>query len=117
MGMIGRYIDGLTDEPKDRVVRALYWARGGGRRNDGPMCLVQHAAGRWDWWYKTVKRGRWIFARTKTVVEDNEEDWRIAYRFDVLCIRFGLPRIVRAIKLRAGATLPAEIREHTPEHV
>lgn len=85
MGLLGRWIDSLTDEERDRIVEAQGWGFGwfGGCYGDR-RCLVEQ-----------VDPG--VSYRPIT-----ESEWAVVTRFDVLCDRFGLDRIVRAVKLRAG---------------
>ena len=82
MGAMGRYIASLTDEQKDRLVTATEWQPVKAGYPGGPRCMVAHAQG-------GVPMSR--------IGE--------AMAFDDAVARFGLPRVVRAIKLRAGAKI------------
>lgn len=85
MGMLGRYIDGLTEEQKDKVIQAQEWRTGSMGVAQGPRCLMGHAKG---------------------IYEDVQGDpfygIRLGVTFDSACRRFGQQRIVRACKLRAS---------------
>lgn len=99
MGMLGRFIDGLTPQQKDRVIEAqtfwwLYKAnREGLTADQGCGCLIDTA-----------------LARRNAFVEYGEE--RVHYgashrrflsiEFDRLIRRFGPERIIRACKMRAA---------------
>lgn len=95
--MIGRYLDRLSDVERDRVITAQSWKQFGStsRTRFDPAtsvgCLVQHASG-------------------SVVVVDRFD---VACRFDEIVDRFGLNRVVRAIKLRAGKWT----RPHIPEQL
>ena len=83
---MGRYIDGLTAEQRDRLVEAKDfldddWWDG----VEGVGCLCCTAEGGWS-------------DDLSNVGVDHP-----AYRFPQACDRFGKARVVRAIKLRAGA--------------
>jgi len=98
MGMLGRYIDGLTAEQKDRVIEAQGWTRGQVEDRKGNRCLVGHAVGG---------------ARVDNLVTHHiwmNEVWginigKIGERFDDLHWRFD-QRLIHAIKLRAGKPQP-----------
>ena len=104
--MIGKWIDGLSDEQRDRIVSATEWGfsrvpMGHPDSFDsatGKWCLMAHAEGRSNGWMRDEKTG----------MADP------AHRFDELCERFGLARIVRAIKARAAATTTAEVAAAFP---
>lgn len=95
---MGRYIDGLTDVERDRLVIAQNWANWtpyGGNR-----CLVAHAqdADHVDY----LELGC-------------DYDGSPADAFDSAVERFGIDRVVRAIKLRASASLPSALTEPLAE--
>lgn len=72
------------------------WVSGDSRPKPFAGCLWHHAGGEEEDWIDAVRR----IAHVNDEIEDLS--WR---RFDRLCERFGLPRTVRAIKLRALAIL------------
>jgi hypothetical protein len=60
MGLMGRYIDGLPQHARDRLIQAQDWCVASVRGPDGSRCLVGHAED-WEelaadagWW------GRWV---------------------------------------------------------
>ena len=88
--MIGQWIDGLTDEQRDNIVEGRDWYWAGWFRARRPAgsgsCLVNHAISRGTMGNAVAMAGEPF----------------IADRYDRLTIRFGLARVVRAIKLRAA---------------
>jgi len=98
--MIGLWIDGLTDEERDRIVVGQLWDRGGASEDkpDAPMCVMQHAYGHEAYWEAYWDEGD----------EESGTELHVAYRFDDLVRRFGIDRVVRAIKKRAGASIPEQ---------
>lgn len=111
MGRLGRWIDGLTDEAKDRIVRGQNWGLAYLNLR-GRKCLLGHAADaeqtRWLTLRKLVQSG----GSADTEVLEAAEMYRITHngetagdRFDQLSSRFGIERIVRCVKLRAGASV------------
>lgn len=94
--MIGQWIDGLTDEQKDRIVRATEWRPHKLGSPGEPRCLTGHA---FDITITDVARGH----------PDAGESLAIGVSFDDLVHRFGIDRIVRACKLRAAATTASEV--------
>lgn len=108
MGMLGRYIDGLTDEQKDRIIQAQEWAAAQNKAFGGrnPRCLVEQAQG---------------FVGCAV---NNTDYFIYGMRFDMACGRFGIKRIVRACKLRAAKfnfILPNQQRQvklqYTPTNI
>jgi hypothetical protein len=110
MGMIGRYLDSLPDRARDRVIEAQDWGMGTLVDADGKRCLLGHAE-------------RWVYAGSlfRNFSSDPEiQRWRVSRfgpsahleigrRFDTLAHRYGLDRVVRMVKLRAGrANRPQE---------
>lgn len=103
--MLGTWIDSLTDEERDRIVRAQKWRGGAYVWDDGARCLLGHvgdakATGNWSVFPEYGAR-----ADTTVAASSLGLDFRYASRFDRLIRRFGLDRVVRAIKKRAGAKL------------
>jgi hypothetical protein len=108
---MGQYIDGLTDEQKDRLVTAEHF-------NDG-----------WDWWSsgcgclkgtaeKMDSVATWGPLNADVLRIHNAHDGDVPFsvapswlRYPMAVERFGKARVVRAIKLRAGAAVPTEQRE------
>ena len=97
---MGRYIDELDDEGRDRLVTAEDFTLGSWW--DGRCgCLVatgEGATGAAE--AAEAARARGMIAGLSWA-EDPP-----AYRYPYAVDRFGKDRVVRAIKLRAGATLP-----------
>ena len=92
---MGRYINELDTEGRDRLIGApefgfagLAWGVDGEYGRERP-CLVDAATGRYAAWQD------WT---------NGPVSWGCtpSYRWDRACVRFGLPRVVRAIKLRAA---------------
>jgi hypothetical protein len=102
--MIGKWIDGLTDEQRDRIIEATEWRECCGYMlNDQPVCVLSHA-------YDVQE-----FVHICTRIP--HELYPVGDRFDRLCIRRGLDRIVRACKMRAArrnvVVLPDMVRQVT----
>lgn len=102
MGLLGRYVDSLTEEAKDRVIRAQDWdveQIGGGCR----WTLLDHAEG-CGW------KGRWAEApaqrlhlRFLRILRFGPRSrWRIQRRAVWLARRCGSARAVRLLKTRAA---------------
>jgi hypothetical protein len=111
MGKIARYIDALPDEARDRVIEAQGWCVTVGLDDDG-RCLVGHTE---DW--REVGDGD-IAINCVDVAKmpGGSEGYEcVGEDFDAACARFGLDRVVRACKLRAGrpnrVTLPDPVRD------
>ena len=103
--MIGKWIDGLTDVQRDRIIEGQGWCNVTFYDGDGALCLIGHAfAIRADCDYHP-RLGRYMRAVNRHGVDAFVPD-----RFDELCVRFGRDRIVRACKLRAaaGVVVPVE---------
>jgi hypothetical protein len=56
MGLMGRYIDGLPVEARDRLIQAQEWCLASVVEPDGSRCLVGHAE---DWRALAVQPGDW----------------------------------------------------------
>ena len=94
---MGRFIDGLTDEQRDRIVEAKDFTDG------------------WDWWdgecgclVGTIEEGAGAIAikMIAASMQVRYKRWRHLFphhRFPMAVARFGKARIVHAIKARAGA--------------
>lgn len=107
--MLGRYIDMLPPEAKDRIIENQSWCRASFVSDDGARCLVAAA----EWWellpdgQLVVRDGevQEIRGRFEASYRPGGESrlWRtIDRQFDLLTRRFGMERIVRAIKQRAA---------------
>ena len=98
--MLGLWIDALTDEERDRIIEAQNWESG--NPCYGNNCLVGHAK---------------ECATTPEMIRALD----IGYfdspmlRFDLLVGRFGLDRVVRAIKARAAKGNRIELPGDTAE--
>jgi len=103
MGMLGRYIDALPDEARDRIIEAQHWGMGTLVDAHGNRCLIGHAE---DWRYagSLLRNRAGDAALQRWRVEDlgPTSHLEIGKRFDMLCHRFGQPRAVRLAKMRAG---------------
>ena len=105
MGLLGRSIDEMPISAKDRIIVAQDWCSAGYTRN-GARCLIGHAD---DWQPDTSKHGKrclWEVTRFMECIREST--------FDALVRRFGLQRIVRACKLRAGK--PQPVLQEAPQH-
>lgn len=88
--MIGKWIDRLDAEQKDRIITGQGWCVHSIQLYED-RCLVGHAIGGLPAWRNL---GGDIGARLPLAT--------VGRRFDGLCDRFGMDRIVRACKLRAA---------------
>ena len=80
------YIEGLSEEARDRILQAQDWAAGGsGEEGVGPRCILQHVNWKeyWD-------------GRAMVVHQD------VYQAFDRLCSRYGVEEVVPAIKAKAA---------------
>ena len=101
MGMLGKAIDSLPSHQKDRVIEAQEWTRGGFVARNDAKCLVGHAEN-WSYGYSVTMPGMWVLLAE----EYDSTPPGMSTAFDRLTARFGMDRIVRAIKLRAGKPQP-----------
>lgn len=114
MGAMGRYIDSLDDEKRDRLIKAQQWVAWVRRDGMGGGCLVGHAeddaANRF---HKTFKDGSIVSPETATPLiaaarKMNYTAFKMMRRklpwasFNLATERFGIERVVRAIKQRAA---------------
>lgn len=131
MGLMGRYIDALPAEGRDRVIQAQDWCVATVSGPDGGRCLVGHAE---EWHALEAADHAWrgwmdepaarteldalchprLFAFRRARPADlrlyrerlrrwgTDSEARIGARFDRLCARRGLAGAVRLAKLRAG---------------
>ncbi len=97
---MGQYIDSLNDEQRDRIVEGMDWEGDNGVfvGIDGCRCLVGHAE---DWWHK----GTHQIPRDRTESFRTHRGRAVWNQYPRALRRFGLGRVVRAIKLRAGASI------------
>ena len=99
MGLVGRYIDALRDEQRDRVIEADGWSWQYLERHTGCRCLVGHAE---NWVIKRTtggtKYGSPYYARDVTA----DPGCLVANRVPDLFIRFGMNRVVPLLKARAA---------------
>ena len=104
---MGRYIDELDDEGRDRLVTAEDFSDG--QWWDGRCgCLVTTAVGgRCAGDGEKAARGHRLGARW--------QEQGPAYRYPYAVARFGKDRVVRAIKLRAAAATTADTLPHVSE--
>jgi hypothetical protein len=103
MGLLARYIDALPDHAKDRIIEAQDWGLGALVDADGKRCLLGHAE---DWIYEgSIFKNRardtglqvW---RNRTFGPSSHLD--IGSRFDRLCHKRNLDRVILLIKQRAA---------------
>lgn len=119
MGAIGKYLDGLDDDARDRVITAQDWPRDGGAYSfvyKGQRCLVGHAE---DWYHDEIGHSQ---PRTKRY-----PGCAIYGGFPRIVKRIGLERAVRLVKARAARahSIPLPSRSDTvatpsnpePKHV
>lgn len=92
---IGTWIDGLTDNQRDNIITATQWREGWYLYDDGARCLVGHVADVEATAFSCD--GMAIMDSSQAGATNAIED-----RFDRLVDRFGLTRVVRAIKARAA---------------
>ncbi len=105
--MLGKWIDSLSDAQRDNVVTAMGWGYGiriyfRGRRRSVSECsdLYHHES-------YAAHLGRRCLVDNAF---DRDGAWEhvhvdIPTQFDLLCNRFGMERVVRAIKARAGVEI------------
>lgn len=110
MGLLGRYLDSLPDEARDRIIEAQDWGIGALVDAEGNRCVLGHAE---DWIYAgSLLRnhaGAPELQRWRTQQFGPSSHLEIGRRFDTLCHRDGVERMVRRVKARAGrATTPPE---------
>lgn len=98
MGALGRWITSLSDEERDRIVEAQEWAYINTAEIGPRNCVVGHAL---NIGYELASAPIAALPASRT--------------FDHLCSRFGLPRIVRAVKKRAGHAPPVHERSEAGE--
>ena len=110
---MGRYIDEGTDEVRDRIVTAenmnnglLFWDP-----EDCSACLVGTGEG-----LSKEKTSLGLDHLEGTVGGTKWPDLRAAYRYLHAVQRFGGARIIRAVKLRAGAKVEEMLREEQNAH-
>lgn len=102
MGMLGRYIDGLTEEQKDRVIEAQNWCSNVGLNEHGERCLVGHVHN--------------FLADVLMVLAVFDEYWTVGPWFDALVSRYSKDHIVRAIKARAAKSHQISLSAPTQQH-
>lgn len=109
MGLLGRYLDHLPHEAKDRIIRAQEWEPAA-----SPRDLLGHAEiGRPDGRVSPVER--WRLRATFLLAFGPGARLRLRRRFARLVRRSGTTRAVRLLKLRASKPFrPAESR-HSQE--
>lgn len=112
MGMLGDYLDGLTDEQRDRVIRAMEWRPRAILYQDGARCLVGHVQDA-----QPHPRTLWEPHDDYSILtffdisQPHDEPLEVGMMFDKLCERFGTERVVRAVKKRAAQGMTTEALE------
>lgn len=115
MGLLGRYLDHLPDHARDRIIEAQGWGMGALVDSQANRCVLGHAE-------------NWIYAGSlfRNRAGDPElQRWRvrtfgpnshleIGRRFDTLCYRYGIERVVRWVKRRAADPHPAVTAASAP---
>jgi len=98
--MIGRAMEKWPSVALRRVVDAPIeaWSTREFALFEGTRCLVGHAAG---------MRPNYRVEDIDRAFELLKGGWKVPFGFDKLCDRFGLPRMVRAVKIRALKVLDA----------
>jgi hypothetical protein len=103
VGIVGRFIDGITPEQRDRIVTAhdfeyaavFRGSYGNGMTAVGEgMCLIDTVFNESGAWHK--------YTLVDHIVPNRRATFALGYRFDELCCRFGPARVIRACKLRAA---------------
>lgn len=112
MGLLGRYLDSLPDEARDRIIEAQNWGIGTLVDAEGNRCVLGHAE---DWIFagSLLKNhaGAPDIQWERTQQFGPSSHLEIGRRFDTLCHRHDVQTLVGQIKRRAGrATTPAELR-------
>ena len=109
MGIVGRYIDVLSDEQRDRVIEAKGWDREFVSYDDPSCrCLVGHAE---DWDADFVSHDH--LGGKLTSNSRNHRGIAVYNQFPRLCKRFGEDRIIRLCKVRAAGT-PVSVQHNLP---
>lgn len=108
--MIGRYIDQLTDEERDRIITAQDWVPNmlAFADGDGNRCLCGHVE-RWSRFDATdhaAVRRRARFENRYRRGRRNALYTDVAVRAIDVCLRMGQDRFVRAVKMRAAKGTP-----------
>ena len=108
--MLGKALAAMTDTELRRVIDAPVEGWKNGDYYDmhaRTSCLIGHAGGCYvvgsQWEARELQS---VAARVNSAVTA-KPFYVVEERFDLLCLRFGVPRTVRAIKLRALAELEA----------
>lgn len=95
----------ILDAPVEAwVVGANGWLPSSGKPKPENGCLWHHAGAEGEHWSAAVQR----------ILGLGEDAYAHGLHFDMLCHRFGLPRIVRAVKLRAAAALERKVETLGP---
>lgn len=97
MGRMGTFLDLLPDEARDRVIEGQFWITGEFVAPTGGRCLIGHAH---DFVWDSGKQVALHRVALPPLPFQGQH-------FDRACHRFGMERVVRAIKARAA-------RNHAP---
>lgn len=103
MGLLGRYLDSLPPDARDRIIRAQEWDFKPPCDRDNLWGLVAHASG-----IAYPGPGSASYARqleldfARLIWFGPRSASRIGLCFCRVCRRFGVGRTVRALKLRAA---------------
>ena len=112
MGLVGRYIDALSDEQKDRIIEATSWSEPSegvyvDKQDPSCRCLAGHAE---NWYREKVDHTQ---ARPLGIIIP-KCSIDAAIQFPNLQDHFGVERIIRVCKARAakGNRIPTEALRH-----
>lgn len=120
MGAMGRYIDGLDDAGRDRLIEGQAWVPYAQWDGHGGGCLLGHANG-----VVHMNSREYIDTIREIARTTPPAAWllagRAAHAFNASFERFGAARLTRAIKLRAARrnrlSLPASSPSETAVEV
>lgn len=112
MGAIGRYLDGLDDDARDRVIEGRDWTTSESEFVDPDGCrrLVGHAE---DWYL----RGAAQHSGVGTLRTLNRRGMPVYALYPDLVKKVGLDRAVALIKARAARGVTSRVVEIAPEAV
>ncbi len=122
MGLMAKYIDAVSDEARDRIIMGQGWTDGLIDDHRGNRCLIGHATEGCPVLYRVPVGREWH----RVLHEDHPENVLIDFdnwvgdRFDKAVVRFGMERVVRACKARAGkvrstVTVQSHTRTASPQ--
>ncbi len=107
MGALGRWIDELTPEQKDKIIEAQGWGASLVPESDWPCnaCLIDHVFEGHSRDYGAYK----IPHHYLGVLRERS----VSTQYEHLFKRFGERRVVRALKMRAGLAFVVSLNEES----